>query len=145
MLLKRLAKSNLSMRSHLRISIYMNREMFLYPIPNRDKDISSINTLEFLLRKHYRGIMSCVPYGKYQIRNQKRNNQNFSAIIFHYLNSPLLFTRKHYLCIVQLYNFLLLPPPKYLLLYDKSHSCSLFNNHCIYSQLDSTNPHHIQE
>ena len=98
------------MRSHLRISIYMNREMFLYPIPNRDKDISSINTLEFLLRKHYRGIMSCVPYGKYQIRNQKRNNQNFSAIIFHYLNSPLLFTRKHYLCIVQLYNFLLLPP-----------------------------------
>ena len=90
LLLKRLAKSNLSMRSHLRISIYMNREMFLYPIPDRSKDISSINTLEFLLRKHSRGIMSCVPYGKYQIRNQKRNNQNFSAIIFHYLNSPLL-------------------------------------------------------
>ena len=51
LLLKRLGKSNLSMRSHLRISIYMNREMFLYPIPNRGKDISSINTLEFLLRK----------------------------------------------------------------------------------------------
>ena len=26
-------------------------QMFLYPIPNRGKDISSINTLEFLLRK----------------------------------------------------------------------------------------------
>ena len=35
--------------------------------------------------------MSCVPYGKYQIRNQKRNNQNFSAVIFHYLNSSLPF------------------------------------------------------
>ena len=94
LLLKRLAKSNLSMRSHLRISIYMNREMFLCPIPNRGKDISSINTLEFLLRKHYRGIMSCVPYGKCHIRNQKRNNQNFSAVIFHYLNSPLPFHQK---------------------------------------------------
>ena len=51
LLLKRLGKSNLSMRFHLRISIYMNREMLLYPIPNRGKDISSINTLEFLLRK----------------------------------------------------------------------------------------------
>ena len=49
LLLKRLGKSNLSMRSHLRISIYMNREMFLYPIPNRGKDISSINCVEFLL------------------------------------------------------------------------------------------------
>ena len=94
LLLKRLAKSNLSMRSHLRISIYMNREMFLYPIPDRSKDISSINTLEFLLRKHSRGIMSCVPYGKYQIRNQKRNNQNFYAVIFHYLNSSLPFHQK---------------------------------------------------
>ena len=27
------------------------KQMFLYPIPNRGKDISSINTLEFLLRK----------------------------------------------------------------------------------------------
>ena len=94
LLLKRLAKSNLSMRSHLRISIYMNREMFLYPIPNRGKDISSINTLEFLLRKHYRGIMSCVPYGKCQIRNQKRNSRNFPAVIFHYLNSSLPFHQK---------------------------------------------------
>jgi len=45
LLLKRLDKSNLSMRFHLRISIYVNREMLLYPIPNRGKDISSINTL----------------------------------------------------------------------------------------------------
>ena len=57
LLLKRLAKSNLSMRSHLRISIYMNREMFLYPIPDRSKDITSINTLEFLLRKQARMIV----------------------------------------------------------------------------------------
>ena len=27
------------------------KQMFLYPIPNRGKDISFINTLEFLLRK----------------------------------------------------------------------------------------------
>ena len=27
------------------------KQMFLYPIPNRGKDISSINILEFLLRK----------------------------------------------------------------------------------------------
>ena len=51
LLLKRLGKTNLSMRFHLRISIYMNREMFLYPIPNRSKDITSINTLGFLLCK----------------------------------------------------------------------------------------------
>ena len=51
LLLKRLGKSNLSMRSHLRISIYMNREMLFKPIPDRSKDITSINTLEFLLRK----------------------------------------------------------------------------------------------
>ena len=58
LLLKRLGKSNLSMRSHLRISIYMNREIFLYPIPNRGKEISSINTLEFLLRKQAQMIFS---------------------------------------------------------------------------------------
>ena len=58
LLLKRLGKSNLSMRSHLRISIYMDREMFLYPIPNRGKEISSINTLEFLLCKQAQMIFS---------------------------------------------------------------------------------------
>ena len=58
LLLKCLGKSNLSMRFHLSISIYMNREMFLYPIPNRGKDISSINTLEFLLCKQTHMIFS---------------------------------------------------------------------------------------
>jgi hypothetical protein len=33
------------------------KQMFLYPIPNRGKDISSINTLEFLLRKQARMIV----------------------------------------------------------------------------------------
>ena len=38
--------------------------------------------------------MSCVPYGKCQIRNQKRNSQNFSAVIFYHLNSSLPFHQK---------------------------------------------------
>ena len=33
------------------------KQMFLYPIPNRGKDISFINTLKFLLRKQARMIV----------------------------------------------------------------------------------------
>lgn len=39
------------------------KQMFLYPIPNRGKDISSINTLEFLLRKQAHMIISHTALG----------------------------------------------------------------------------------
>ena len=37
--------------------------MFLYPVPNRGKDISSINVMEFLLRKQAHMIFSHTAWG----------------------------------------------------------------------------------
>ena len=70
--------------------------MLFKPIPDRSRDIASVNVMEFLLRKQAHMI----------------------------------------------YTFLL--SPKYLLLYDKSHSYTLFSNHRFCSQLSSTNTHNIQ-
>ena len=87
--------------NHLQGHLKPASKMLFKPIPDRSKDITSINTLEFLLRKQARMIV-CHSIRNYelcalwqvQIRNQKRNNQNFSAVIFHYLNSPLPFHQK---------------------------------------------------
>jgi len=43
--------SNSSVRIDLRIILYVESKMVFEPIPDRSKDISSINTLEFLLCK----------------------------------------------------------------------------------------------
>ena len=40
-----------SVRTDLRIILYVESKMVFEPIPDRSKDISSINTLEFLLCK----------------------------------------------------------------------------------------------
>ena len=128
------------------------KQMFLYSIPNRGKDISSINTLKFLLRKQAHMIVChtieelwvvCLMVSvKLGIRNEI--TKTFLLLFFVVWILLFLLARKHYLCIIQLHSLLSLSP-RCPLLYDKSHSCSLFNNHCIYSQLGSTNTHNIQE
>ena len=135
-----------SVRTNLRFILYVESKMVFEPIPDRSKDISSINTLEFLLRKQAHMIVCHTIEELWVVCLGIRNEtvETFLLLFFIIWILLFLFTRKHYLCIVQLYSFLLLSP-KYLLLYDKSHSCSLFNNHSIYSQLGSTNTHHIQE
>ena len=128
------------------------KQMFLYPIPDRSKYITSINTLEFLLRKQAHMIvchtieelwvvclMASVKLG---IRNETA--KTFLLLFFVVWILLFLLARKHYLCIIQLHSLLSLSL-RCPLLYDKSHPCSLFNNHCIYSQLGSTNTHNIQE
>ena len=40
-----------SVRTNLRFILYVESKMLFKPVPNRGKDISSINVMEFLLRK----------------------------------------------------------------------------------------------
>ena len=47
-----------SVRTDLRIILYVESKMVFEPIPDRSKDISSINTLEFLLCKQAHMIVS---------------------------------------------------------------------------------------
>ena len=135
-----------SVRTYLRIILYVESKMFFEPIPDRSKDISSINTLEFLLRKQAHMIVCHTIEELWVVCLGIRNGtaKTFLLLFFIIWILLFLFTRKNYLCIVQLYSFLLFSP-KYLLLYDKPHSYSLFNNHCICYQLGSTNSHNIQE
>ena len=60
----------------------------------------------------------------------------------HYLKSSLPFGQKA-LSLDHTITCSSIITPLVPLLYDKSHSCSLFNNHCICYQLDSTNSHNI--
>ena len=141
-----------SVRTNLRFILYVESKMLFKPIPDRSKYITSINTLEFLLRKQAHMIvchtieelwvvclMASVKLG---IRNETA--KTFLLLFFVVWILLFLLARKHYLCIIQLHSLLSLSL-RCPLLYDKSHPCSLFNNHCIYSQLGSTNTHNIQE
>lgn len=52
-----------SVRTDLRIILYVESKMVFEPIPDRSKDISSINTLEFLLCKQTHMIYSHTAWG----------------------------------------------------------------------------------
>ena len=55
--------SNPSVRTNLRFILYVESKMLFKPIPDRSKDITSINTLEFLLCKQTHMIFSHTAWG----------------------------------------------------------------------------------
>ena len=58
---KRASKS--SVRTNLRVILYVESKMLFKPIPDRSKDIASINVMEFLLRKQAHMIFSHTAWG----------------------------------------------------------------------------------
>ena len=59
-----------SVRTNLRFILYVESKMLFKPIPDRSKDITSINVMEFLLRKQAHMIVSHTVGGGYSVMCQ---------------------------------------------------------------------------